>query len=50
MYLIDTDIVIYALRGSPVVQQNMEAHAESPKSISVITYGELYFGAVKSQH
>lgn len=48
MYLIDTDIVIYHLKGLPAVAENMTIHAQAPKFISVITYGELCFGAAKS--
>lgn len=49
MYLLDTDIIIYSLKGNQVVVDNIRNHAESPKAISVITYGELVFGAEKSQ-
>ena len=49
MYLLDTDIIIYALKGNQVVVDNIAAHADSPKAISVITYGELVYGAKKSQ-
>ena len=49
MYLIDTDIVIYALKSDPNVVSHFQEKANCPKTISVITYGELYFGAMKSQ-
>jgi len=49
MYLIDTDILIYSLKNHPIVQENFKIHASKPKAISVISYGELYFGALKSQ-
>jgi tRNA(fMet)-specific endonuclease VapC len=48
VYLLDTDIVIYALKGVPRVVANFEEHAADPKALSVITYGELYYGAMKS--
>ena len=48
MYLIDTDIMIYALKGDPTVVGCFETHAADPKAISVITYGELLYGALKS--
>lgn len=48
MYLIDTDIMIYALKGVPKVVANFERHAAAPKAFSVITYGELVYGARKS--
>ena len=49
MYLLDTDIIIYSLKGNKSVINNIQNHADSPKAISVITYGELVYGAEKSQ-
>lgn len=49
MYLLDTDIIIYSLKGNKKVVDNIRLHADSPKAISVITYGELVYGAKKSQ-
>ena len=49
MYLLDTDTIIYSLKGIPAIVENMRAHAADPKAISVITYGELVYGAEKSQ-
>lgn len=49
MYLLDTDILIYSLKGEPTVIENIKRHASDPKAISVITYGELIFGAQLSQ-
>ncbi len=49
MYLLDTNTIIYSLIGIPAVVENMRAHAADPKAISVITYGELVYGAEKSQ-
>ena len=49
MYLLDTDTIIYSLKGVPAIVENMRAHAADPKAISVITYGELVYGAEKSQ-
>src|SRR5688572_24641747 len=48
MYLLDTDIIIYFLKGVPAVVRNVESHAADPKALSVVTYGELVFGAMKS--
>jgi len=48
MYLLDTDTVIFALRGDPRVVRRMEEKASQAKALSVITYGELFFGAMKS--
>lgn len=49
MYLLDTDIIIYSLKGDRNVIENLRAFREQPKAISVITYGELIFGAQKSK-
>ncbi len=48
MYLLDTDTLIYALKGVPEVVRNFQAHAADPKAISVMSYGELLYGAGKS--
>ncbi len=48
MYLLDTDVIIYSLKGDPKVNARMRTAAADPKALSVITYGELYFGAMKS--
>ena len=48
MYLIDSDILIYSLKNHPLVRQRFKENSSIPKSISVITYGELYYGAKKS--
>ncbi|NIU01700.1 MAG: PIN domain-containing protein, partial [Nitrosopumilaceae archaeon] len=50
MYLIDTDILIYSMKNHPVVRENFRKHEEKLKAISVISYGELYFGARKSKY
>jgi len=49
-YLIDTDIIIYSLKNHDQVVENFRRFANAQKSISVITYGELAYGARKSQH
>lgn len=48
MYLLDTDTVIYALKGQPDVVRNLAVHADDPLGVSVITLMELYYGAFKS--
>jgi tRNA(fMet)-specific endonuclease VapC len=48
-YLIDTDTLVYSLKGNEAVHRKFEQHADVPKAISVITYGELLFGARRSQ-
>jgi len=47
-YLIDTDILIYSLKGHEIVQKRFIENEKIPKSISVMTYGELLYGAKKS--
>ena len=49
MYLLDTDTVIYLLKGHPAVVENLKNHLHEPIKISVITYMELQYGAYKSQ-
>ncbi len=49
IYLIDTDIIIYSLKNHLTVKYNFRKHANEPKMISVITYGELIHGAKKSR-
>lgn len=49
MYLLDTDILIYSLKGESTVLENFKKFATEPKAISVITYGELVFSAQCSQ-
>jgi tRNA(fMet)-specific endonuclease VapC len=48
-YLIDTDIIIYSLKGNTTVHNHFLKNQNIPKAISVITYGELLFGAKKSK-
>ena len=47
-YLIDTDILINSIKGHQVVNQHIAQHASIPKAISIITFGELLYGAKKS--
>ena len=49
-YLIDTNIIIYSLKNEANVQTNFKRKGNIPKSISAITYGELIYGAKKSQY
>jgi tRNA(fMet)-specific endonuclease VapC len=50
MYLLDTDTLIYSLKGHESVVNNFIKHQDAPKAISVISYGELIYGAEKSNH
>ncbi len=47
-YLIDTDIIIDSLKNNKTVIDNFRKYRRAPKSISVISYGELIFGARNS--
>jgi len=49
VYLLDTDTVIYALKGQPEVLRNLALHADDPLGVSVITLMELYYGAFRSR-
>ena len=49
MYLLDTDTVIYSLKGEPAVKKNLREHFHDPLKMSVTTLMELYYGAHKSQ-
>ncbi|HSV46900.1 MAG TPA: type II toxin-antitoxin system VapC family toxin [Ramlibacter sp.] len=49
-YLLDTNICIYIAKHSPpAVRARFEAHAADALAMSVITLGELRYGAEKSQ-
>lgn len=48
MFLIDSDILVFLLRGDRRVAERFEARAADPKALSVISYGELLYGAMKS--
>ena len=50
MYLLDTDTVIYSLKGHEAVRKNLERHINDPLCISIITLMELYYGAYKSEN
>jgi len=48
MYLIDTDIIVFALRGDQRVRDRLATDVTEPRVLSVITYGELLLGAMRS--
>lgn len=50
MYLLDTDTIIFSLKGNASVQKNLRRHLYDPIKISVITLMELYYGAYKSRN
>jgi len=50
-YLLDTDICIYITKRKPAsVLRKFEQLAVGEVGMSIITYGELLYGAEKSQH
>ena len=49
MFLLDTDTMIYALKGKPEVLGNLSLHANDQLGVSVVTLMELYNGAFRSQ-
>ena len=49
-YLIDTDIIIFSLKKDKRINQWLQDNLEIPKFLSVITSGELMYGARKSAH
>jgi len=49
MFLLDTDTIIYNLKGNEAIKRNLQDHFEDPMKICVITLMELYFGAYKSK-
>lgn len=49
MFLLDTDTVIYSLKGNESVRRNLRQHLDDPLKICTITLMELYFGAYKSK-
>lgn len=50
MYLLDTDTIIYNLKGERSVRRALREHMQDPMNISIITLMELLYGAYKSQH
>ncbi len=49
MYLLDTDTIIYIIKGNDRVKHNLELRLNDPIKTSVISLMELYYGAHKSQ-
>jgi tRNA(fMet)-specific endonuclease VapC len=50
LYLLDTNILIAALKGRPEVRSRLESLPLSAMRLSAIVLGELEFGAEKSAH
>ena len=49
MYLLDTDTIIYSMKGNTAVQANLRVHLNDPIKICTVTLMELYYGAHKSR-
>ena len=45
MYLLDTDTLIYSLKGDPAIKKNLLEHVHDTMKMSVITLMDLYYGA-----
>lgn len=50
MFLLDTDTLIYNLKGHDAVRANLKRHLDGAIFISVVTLMELCYGAYKSQY
>ena len=49
MHLLNTDTVVYSLKGHPVVKDNLKSHLNDSIKISNVNYVELYYDECKSQ-
>jgi tRNA(fMet)-specific endonuclease VapC len=49
VFLLDTDTIVYALKGNKTVAHNLRRRLNDPMAISTISLMELYYGAYKSQ-
>jgi len=49
MFLLDTDMLIYSLKGHEAVVRNLQIRQHDVLRISVISLMELYYGAYKSE-
>ncbi len=49
MFLLDTDTVIYSLKGHAGIERNLRKHLRDSLKVTVITLMELCYGAYKSQ-
>lgn len=48
MYLLDTNIISYWMRGDPTVIARIKEHSPSDLSLSTITLAEIWYGIEKS--
>jgi len=49
VFLLDTDTIIYSLKGDLAVKKALGEHLRDAMGISVVTLMELYYGAYKSR-
>ncbi len=49
MYLLDTDTIIYSMKGIGEVRENLMRHYNDPITMSIVSLMELCYGAYKSQ-
>ena len=49
MYLLDTNIVSYWMRGDPHLINKIKSYSPSDLSLSTVTLAEIYYGIEKSQ-
>jgi tRNA(fMet)-specific endonuclease VapC len=48
MYLLDTNIISYWMRGDPQLISKIKSYSPSDLSLSTITLAEIYYGIEKS--
>jgi tRNA(fMet)-specific endonuclease VapC len=48
VFLLDTNICVYAIKRQPVVLQHLKQHSPDDVAVSAVTLAELWFGARKS--
>jgi predicted nucleic acid-binding protein len=49
MFLLDTDTIIFSLKGNEAVKLNLQKHIDDPIKTTAVTLMELYYGAYKSK-
>jgi tRNA(fMet)-specific endonuclease VapC len=49
IFILDTDICIYALRAHPAVVERLRQHSPDEIAVTAVTEAELEFGALKSR-
>ena len=48
MFLLDTNTIVYILKGHPVAEKNLRRYYHDPIKLCIITLLELYYRAYKS--